>query len=485
MTTRTKSGGASVKDVLAMAKKRGAQVVDFRFTDLLGTWQHYTLHIGQLEEKTFSAGVGFDGSSIRGFQAIHESDMLLMPDPSSAFIDPMLNIPTLVLVCNISDPISQKLYSRDPRHVGRKAETFLVKSGIATGTLWGPEAEFFVFDNVQFDLSQNSCFYQIDSVEGAWNTGREEDPNLGYKIRNKEGYFPCPPTDTLMDFRSEVLLKCRSIGVECFLHHHEVATAGQCEIGVGAKPLTGAADQLMTFKYMLKNIAREKNKTVTFMPKPIFGDNGNGMHVHQSLWKSAANLFYDAKGYAGLSKLAMWYIGGLLKHAPALCAICSPTTNSYKRLVPGYEAPVNLAYSKRNRSASVRIPTYTALDPATEAKTKRIEYRPPDPSCNPYLAFAALLMAGIDGVQNKIDPGKPLEKDIFEMHGAELAKVPQVPGSLEEALKALEKDSDFLLKGGVFTEDLLDTWVAHKIKKEADFVRLRPHPAEFHLYYDC
>lgn len=480
-----KTKGMTPKDVLSLAKKKGAQVVDFRFTDLLGTWQHYTLHISELGENTFTAGVGFDGSSIRGFQAIHESDMLLMPDPNSAFMDPMLQIPTLVLICNISDPLSQKFYSRDPRYVGQKAEAYLVKSGLATGTLWGPEAEFFVFDSVQYELNNNSTFYKVDSVEAIWNSGRDENPNLGYKSRYKEGYFPCPPTDTLMDFRSEVLLKCREIGVQCFLHHHEVATAGQCEIGVGAKPLIGAGDQLMMFKYMLKNIAKQKNKTVTFMPKPIFGDNGNGMHTHQSLWKGSTNLFYDAKGYAGLSKLAMWYVGGLLKHAPTLCAICSPTTNSYKRLVPGYEAPVNLAYSKRNRSAAVRIPTYTALDAATEAKTKRIEYRPPDPSCNAYLAFAALLMAGIDGIQNKIDPGKPLEKDIFELGESELSKVPQVPGSLEEALKNLEKDNSFLLKGGVFTEDLLETWIAYKRKKEGDFVRLRPHPAEFHLYYDC
>ncbi len=475
----------NTKAVAALAKKHGAKVVDFRFTDLLGTWQHYTLHIDQLDDGTFASGVGFDGSSIRGFQAIHESDMLLMPDPDTAFIDPLLQVPTLVLICNISDPLTRKFYSRDPRHVGQKAEDHLIKSGIAGSTLWGPEAEFFVFDSVRFENNQNSCFYEIDSVEGIWNSGRDESPNLGYKPRYKEGYFPCPPTDTLMDFRSEVLLKCRSIGIDCFLHHHEVATAGQGEIGVGARALIAAGDQLIAYKYMIKNIARAKNKTVTFMPKPIFGDNGNGMHTHQSLWKGSTNLFYDAKGYAGLSKLALWYVGGLLKHAPALCAICSPTTNSYKRLVPGYEAPVNLAYSKRNRSAAVRIPTYTVSDPKVEARTKRIEYRPPDPSCNPYLAFAALLMAGIDGVQNRIDPGKPVDRDIFEMHGGELARIPQVPGSIEEALTHLEKDSAFLLKGGVFTEDLLEMWISHKRKKEADFVRLRPHPAEFHLYYDC
>ncbi|OGH58060.1 MAG: type I glutamate--ammonia ligase [Candidatus Lindowbacteria bacterium RIFCSPLOWO2_12_FULL_62_27] len=474
------------KDALAMARKAKAEVVDYRFTDLLGTWQHVSNHISELSEKTFTAGVGFDGSSIRGFQAIHESDMLLMPDPNSAFIDPMLKHPTLVLICNIKDPISERFYTRDPRHVGMKAEAYLAKTGIATGTLWGPEAEFFVFDNVQYDLGTNGTFYRIDSGEGVWNTGRDEQPNLGSKVRYKEGYFPCPPVDTLQDFRSDLMLRCRAIGiVSCYLHHHEVATAGQCELGLGAKPLTAAGDQLIAYKYMVKNIARERGKTVTFMPKPIFGDNGNGMHTHQSLWKGATNLFYDAKGYAGLSKLALWYVGGLLKHAPALCGFCSPTTNSYKRLVPGYEAPVNLAYSKRNRSASVRIPTYTAMDPVAEAKSKRIEYRPPDPSCNGYLAFAALLMAGIDGIQNKIDPGKPLEKDIYELSPGEAAKVPQVPGSLDEALSNLEKDHKFLLKGDVFTEDLLETWISYKRKKEADFVKLRPHPAEFHLYYDC
>ncbi|MBI4177943.1 type I glutamate--ammonia ligase [bacterium] len=473
------------KSVLDMARKARAEMVDFRFTDLLGTWQHITFHIGQITEKIFAMGMGFDGSSIRGFQAIHESDMLLIPDPATAFIDPLLEHPTLVLICNIKDPVSSKFYSRDPRHIGQKAEAYLTQSGIGNGSLWGPEAEFFVFDSVQVDLQSNSASYRVDSVEGIWNSGREEHPNLGYKVRYKEGYFPCPPTDTLLDFRSEVLLKCRSIGADCYLHHHEVATAGQGEIAVGAKSLVSAADQLMAFKYMIKNIARARNKTVTFMPKPLFGDNGNGMHTHQSLWKGATNLFYDAKGYAGLSKLALWYVGGLLKHAPALCGICSPSTNSYKRLVPGYEAPVNLAYSKRNRSAAVRIPTYTVMSAADEAKGKRVEYRPPDPSCNAYLAFSALLMAGLDGIQKKIDPGKPLEKDIFELGKVELEKVPQVPGSLEEALRNLEKDSEFLLKGGVFTEDLLETWISYKRKKEADLIRMRPHPAEVHLYYDC
>ncbi len=478
--------GATPKDALAMAKKAGAEIVDLRFTDLMGTWQHVSNHISELTEKSFEFGFGFDGSSIRGFQAIHESDMLLMPDPATAFIDPMLEFPTLVLICTISDPLTGKYYTRDPRSIAQKAEAYLNKTGIANGSLWGPEAEFFVFDSVQYDLGQNGTSYKVDSVEGIWNTNRDEHPNLGNKIRNKEGYFPVPPTDTLQDFRSEVLLTCRKLGiVSCYLHHHEVATAGQGEIAVGAKSLTAAADQLVAFKYIMKNIAKKKGKTVTFMPKPLFGDNGNGMHTHQSLWKGITNLFYDAKGYAGLSKLAMWYVGGLLKHAPALCGLCSPSTNSYKRLVPGYEAPVNLAYSKRNRSAAVRIPTYTVRNPAAEAKGKRIEYRPPDPSCNPYLAFSALLMAGLDGIQNRIDPGKPLEKDIYELSGAEAAKVPQVPGSLDEALRNLERDHDFLLKGDVFTPDVIDTWISYKRSKEVDFVRLRPHPAEIHLYYDC
>jgi len=472
----------NAKEAVEMAKKAGIKIVDYKFTDLIGTLQHISYAADKMKESTFENGIGFDGSSIRGFQAINESDMLLLPDPTTAFIDPALKIPTISFLCNVKDPVTGKGYAKDPRSIAQAAEEYLKKTGIATESWWGPEAEFFVFDHIRFDVRQRMSFYEIDSKEGIWNSGDdgEEEANLGYKIRNKEGYFPTPPTDTLQDFRSEAILKMIAAGLDIDLHHHEVATAGQGEIGVGVRSLTAAADQMALYKYILKNVGREHGKSVTFMPKPLYGDNGTGMHTHQSLWKDGKPLFFDEKGYGLISQLAMWYIGGLLKHAPALCAICNSTTNSYRRLVPGYEAPTNLAYSARNRSAAVRIPMYS-----TDPKQKRIEYRPPDAASNPYLAFAALLMAGLDGIKNKMDPGKPLDADIFELKGDEAKHVPQVPGSLEEALNALKADHAFLLEGGVFSQEFVDTWIAYKTVKEHDFVRLRPHPAEFVLYYDC
>ncbi len=472
----------NAKEAIELARKSGVKIVDYKFMDLVGTLQHISYSVEKLKESVFEEGIGFDGSSIRGFQAINESDMLLMPDPTTAFIDPVLKVPTISFLCNVKDPVTGKGYKKDPRSIAQAAEEYLIKTGIATESWWGPEAEFFVFDNVRFDVGQRSSFYEVDSEEGIWNAGKNggEEANLGYKIRNKEGYFPTPPMDTLQDFRSEAILRMMEAGLDIDLHHHEVATAGQGEIGVGVRTLTSAADQMALYKYILKNVGREHGKTVTFMPKPLYGDNGTGMHTHQSLWKSGKPLFHDPKGYGCVSQLALWYIGGLLKHAPALCAICNSTTNSYRRLVPGYEAPTNLAYSARNRSAAVRIPMYS-----NEPKQKRIEYRPPDAASNPYLAFAALLMAGLDGIQNKIDPGKPFEADIFELHGEEAKAIPQVPGSLEEALDALEKDNAFLTKGGVFSKEFIETWIDYKRKKEHDFVRLRPHPAEFFLYFDC
>ncbi|HOW27802.1 MAG TPA: type I glutamate--ammonia ligase [Elusimicrobiota bacterium] len=481
-TNKSKMKPTNSREAVEFAKKSGAKIVDYKFTDLMGTLQHISYTIDTLKEKVFAEGIGFDGSSIRGFQAINESDMLLMPDPTSAFVDPVLKVPTVSFLCNVKDPMTGKGYAKDPRSIALSAEQYLMKTGIATESWWGPEAEFFVFDHVRFDVGQSASYYELDSEEGIWNTGKDatEQSNLGFKIRNKEGYFPAPPTDTLQDFRSLAVLSMIEAGLDIDLHHHEVATAGQGEIGVGVRTMIPAADQLVLYKYILKNIARQHGKTVTFMPKPLFGDNGTGMHTHQSLWKKGQPVFFDAKGYAGLSKTALHYIGGLLKHAPALCAFCNSTTNSYRRLVPGYEAPTNLAYSARNRSAAVRIPMYS-----NDPKQKRVEYRPPDAASNPYLAFSAMLMAGLDGVLNKIDPGKPLDVDIFELSDEEARSIPQVPSALDQALEALEKDHAFLLKGNVFTKEFIETWIEYKEKREFDFVRLRPHPAEFYLYYDC
>jgi glutamine synthetase len=465
------------KQVLEFAKTKEARQLDIRFTDLPGLWQHVSYPISQLSEDSFEEGFGIDGSSIRGWAAINESDMLLIPDPVTAGMDPFFEVPTLTMVGNVEDPITRQKYERDPRHIAQKAEKYLKSTGLADTAYFGAEAEFFIFDNVCFDQNQHEGYYHIDAEEGRWNSGRREN-NLGYRPRYKEGYFPVPPTDHYQDLRAEMVETLIQVGIDIECHHHEVATAGQCEIDQRFDTLVKSADNMLLYKYVIKNVAVQYGKTVTFMPKPLFGDNGSGMHTHQSLWREGKPLF-AGDGYAGLSQMALNYIGGLLKHARALAAIIAPTTNSYKRLVPGYEAPVNLAYSRRNRSAAVRIPMYSA-----SPKSKRVEFRPPDPSANPYLAFAAMLMAGLDGVINKIDPGEPLDKDIYDLSPEEMKSVPSMPASLEEALAALEDDHAFLLKGDVFSEELLETYIAYKLKNEADAVRLRPHPYEFALYYD-
>jgi len=466
------------KQVLDMAKENRARIVDIRFMDFPGVWQHFSVPISELEEASFEDGYGFDGSSIRGWKPIDASDMLVIPDPSTAVLDPFYEVPTLVLIGNIVDPITRESYSRDPRNIAKKAEAYLKSTGVGDTVYIGPEAEFFIFDSIRFESSRNISFYEIDSVEGIWNSGREEDPNLGYKPRHKEGYFPVPPMDKFQDLRTEMMLTLEKIGIDVECQHHEVATAGQAEIDMRFKPLLEMGDQLVWFKYILKNVANRHGHTVTFMPKPIFEDNGTGMHTHISIWKDGNPLFAGDK-YAGVSQEALYAIGGILKHCKALCAFTNPTTNSYKRLVPGFEAPVNLAYSSRNRSAAVRIPMYS-MSP----KAKRIEFRTPDPSCNGYLAFSAIMMAVLDGIENKIDPGDPLDKNIYDLPPEELAEVDSAPGSLEEALLALENDSDFLLKGDVFTEDVIEKWIEYKTENEINAVNLRPHPHEFFLYYD-
>jgi len=466
------------KEVLEFAKKNGVKMVDLKFMDLPGTWQHFGVPISQLEEDSFEDGYGFDGSSIRGWQPIHASDMLVVPDSETAIMDPFASVPTLSLICNIVDPVTKESYTRDPRFVARKAENFLKSTGLGDTANFGPEAEFFILDDVRFDQTSHSAFYYIDSVEGCWNTGREENPNLGYKPKHGGGYFPCAPTDSTAAIRVEMVQVLESLGIEIEAEHHEVATAGQAEIDMKYMPLVAASDQLMWFKYVVKNVARNNGKTATFMPKPIFEDNGSGMHTHISIWKDGNPLFAGDR-YGGLSEMAMHFIGGILRHAPALCALTNPTTNSYKRLVPGYEAPINLVYSSRNRSAAIRIPLYSA-----SPKAKRIEFRTPDPTCNSYLAFSALLMAGLDGVENMLDPGEPLDKNIYGLPPEELANIPAAPGSLEEALDYLEKDHEFLLKGDVFTPDLIQMWLDYKRETEIEAIRLRPHPYEFHLYFD-
>jgi len=467
------------KDVLAFAKEKKIEIVDLKFVDVPGLWQHFSITTSELHEDLFNEGIGFDGSSIRGFQTINESDMLLFPDPETAMLDPFSALPTLSLICNIRDPLTGQEYTRDPRYVARKAEKYLQSTGIADTSYWGPEIEFYIFDNIRFDQSYNYGFYFIDSEEGAWNTGDELRPNLGYKPRYKEGYFPVPPMDHLQDVRSDMVRTLEKCGVVVEIHHHEVGTAGQSEIDLKYTTLTKMADQVLLYKYIVKNVARRHGKTVTMMPKPIFQDNGSGMHTHQSLWKKGKNVFYDKKGYALLSDTARFYIGGLLKHASALCGFIAPTTNSYRRLVPGYEAPINLAYSQRNRSACVRIPTYSSSE-----KARRLEFRTPDPSCNPYYAFPAMLMAGLDGIKRKIEPPAPIEKDLYELPESEAKKIKSMPGSLDQALDALERDHDFLLEGNVFTPDVIETWLAYKRKREVDAIRLRPHPHEFSLYFD-
>jgi len=472
--------GTSPADVIRRAKEAGVQIVDVRFTDLPGTWQHFSIPLKELEEDTFTDGLGFDGSSIRGFQAINESDMLLLPDPASAFVDPCLQVPTLSLTCDVVDPITREPYSRDPRYVARKAEAFLKKSGVATTAYFGPEAEFYIFNSVRFDQNAHEGYYHIDSEEGIWNSGTNGAANLGHRPRHKEGYFPVPPTDRLQDLRSKIMLAMIASGIEVEVHHHEVGTAGQTEIDMRYNTLTRMADQVMMYKYIVKNVCAANGYTATFMPKPMFGDNGSGMHVHMSLWNGTNNLFFDKNGYALISDSARWYIGGLIKHAAALLAFAAPTTNSYRRLVPGYEAPINLIYSQRNRSAICRIPMYS-----TSPKAKRLEFRAPDPSANPYLTFAALLMAGLDGIKNKIEPPKPMDVDLYDLEPAERKHVKNTPGSLLESLQALEADHAFLLDGGVFTQDLIDTWLTMKRVKDVDAVALRPHPYEFFLYYDA
>jgi glutamine synthetase len=470
-------------EVIAYAKEQGIEFVDLRFCDLPGLMQHFSAPIHQLTEDVFTEGFGFDGSSIRGFQEIQESDMLLLPDPDTAVIDPFRTRKTLNLNCFVHDPLTGEAYSRDPRNIARKAEAYLVSTGLADTAFFGPEAEFFIFDSAHYGQTMNSAFYEVNSDAASWNAVNRENLdgslNRGYKPRVKEGYFPVPPADHFQDLRSEMVSALEGAGVEIEIHHHEVATGGQAEIDMRFDTLLRVADKLMLYKYIVKNVAWQGGKTVTFMPKPLFQDNGSGMHTHQSLWKGGEPLFYDGDKYAGLSDMARWYIGGLLRHAPAVLAFAAPTTNSYKRLVPGYEAPVNLVYSQRNRSAAVRIPLYSK-----SPKAKRLEFRCPDPSCNPYLAFAAQMMAGLDGVQNRIEPPAPVDKDLYDLPPEELAKVPQVPGSLPESLDALEADHDFLLAGGVFTPDLIETWIEFKRINEIDAIRLRPHPYEFHLYFD-
>src|SRR5260221_283136 len=465
-------------EVTKFIEKQGVKLIDFKFADLLGTWQHFSTTLTDYSEDIFTDGLGFDGSSIRGWRVINASDMLVIPDPATAWVDPFNTEPTLSFICTIQDPITREPYDRDPRGVAEKAEAYLKSTGIADTAYFGPEAEFYIFDDVRFDYTANSSFHSVDSAEGIWNTAREEFPNLGYKIRHKEGYFPVSPSDTLQDIRNEMCLEMEKAGIPIERQHHEVGTAGQAEIDIRFSSLKQMADNMMYYKYITKNVAKKYNKVVTFMPKPLFADNGSGMHTHSSLWKDGKPLFAGDK-YAGLSETALFYIGGLLKHAPALTAITNPTTNSYKRLVPGFEAPVNLAYSSRNRSAAIRIPTYSP-----SPKAKRAEFRPPDPSCNPYLAFSAMLMAGLDGIENRIEPGEPLDKDIYGLSPEELKGVPKMPGSLEEALSELKKDHAFLLKGDVFTEDVIEAWIENKVERELNPVRLRPTPLEFALYFD-
>jgi len=475
-----------VQKVADLIKKNNIQIVDLKFTDLPGLWQHFSIppkdmvDFDDLPGSIWVDGIGFDGSSIRGFQEIQESDMILIPDPATARVDPACSVPTLSVLCDIVDPVTRDPYSRDPRGVAKKAEAYLKSTGLADTSYWGPELEFFVFDDIRYDQNEHEGYYHIDSIEGQWNTGTNTQPNLGYKPRYKEGYFPVPPHDTLQDIRSEMVLEMEKVGITIEVHHHEVATAGQNEIDMRYAPLTQMADNVLWYKYIVKNVARKHGKVATFMPKPLFMDNGSGMHTHQSLWKNGKPLFFDQKGYALTSEMCRWYAGGLLRHAPALMAFCAPTTNSYKRLVPGYEAPVNLVFSARNRSAAARIPMYT-----NNPKAKRIEFRPPDPTANPYLAFSAMLLAGLDGVQKKMDPGAPLEKNTYELSPREERRLKTVPGSLDESLRALEADNEFLRRGNVFTDDVIETWLSYKRENEIDPVRLRPHPWEFHLYFDA
>ena len=466
------------REVLAFIREKEVTAVDLRFMDFPGTWKHFTIPAEMLDDKSFEDGLGFDGASLRGWQAINESDMIVSPQPETLFLDPFRNDITMVMLCNIQDPLTKEDYSRDPRNVARKAVNFMKQTGIADAANFGPSVDFFVFDDVKYDQNTHSAFYYLDSVEGSWNSGRDERPNLGRKIPQRQGYFPCPPTDQTHDLRSEMMRAMIACGMTVESHHHERSTGGQGVIDVRYGELVPTADNVLKYKYVVKNVARKHNKTATFMPKPLFEEFGSGMHVHLSLARNGKNLFAGS-GYSGLSEIAMYSIGGLLKHAPALCAFTNPTTNSYKRLVPGFEAPTALAYSQRNRSAAVRIPVYSS-----RPDSKRIEYRMPDGSANPYLAFAAILMAMLDGVRNKISPGQPLDKDIYDLPAEQLKDVPKPPGTLDDALMALEKDHDFLRQSDVFTEDVIETWIRFKREEEVAAIRLRPHPYEFALYYD-
>lgn len=467
-------------EALSWAREAGVRQLDVKFVDLVGGWQHFSIPLGKVSPENLLEGFGFDGSSIRGFQKIHESDMVLLPDLSTTFLDPFNTVPTLSVTCTVHEPVSLAPYSRDPRQVALRAERYLSRTGIATTSYWGPEVEFYVFNSLSFDQTSHSGFYVIDSEEGIWNSGRNGTANLAYRPRTKEGYFPVPPTDKLQNLRSEMVEKLIAAGVDVEAHHHEVGTAGQSEIDIRFSTLTDAADKVLTYKYVVKNTAAAHGLVATFMPKPIFQDNGSGMHVHQSLWDEDENLFFDPSGYGMLSDTARHYVGGLLAHAPALLAFVAPTTNSYRRLVPGFEAPINLVYSQRNRSACVRIPTYSDC-----ARARRIEFRPPDPSANPYLAFAAMLLAGLDGIERGLEPPTPIDRDLYELDGAEKAGVKSTPGSLGEVLEALEADHEFLLKGDVFSPELIGTWVDYKREHELDPVQVRPHPYEFFLYHDC
>jgi glutamine synthetase len=479
--TAAGAGAQTAAEVLAFAAERGVEMVDLKFVDLPGSWQHMTLPLGALDEGDFVSGLGFDGSSIRGFQEIHESDMLLIPDPTTGFIDPYYTRPTLSLICSVADPVLGEPYARDPRYVAQKAERHLIESSIADVAYFGPEAEFFVFDHIAYEQREHRAFYEVDSAEGFWNTGRAAaGSNLAYKLRQQEGYFPVPPADSLANLRGEMVATMESLGIRCEFHHHEVASGGQGEIDMRFQPLLQMADQMMIYKYVVKNEAAKAGKTATFMPKPIFEEAGSGMHVHQSLWKGGEPLMYGDGGYANLSDLARRYIAGLLTHAPALLAFCAPTTNSYRRLVPGYEAPINLVYSARNRSACVRVPMYHEAP-----KTKRIEFRSPDPTANPYLAFSALMLAGLDGIRRGLDPGEPLDADIYELAPERLARIGTVPSSLEASLDALEADHEFLLEDDVFSSDLIEAYIRYKRDAEVDAIRLRPHPWEFALYHDA
>jgi glutamine synthetase len=468
----------SAEDILRTINDQKIEMIDLRFTDLPGLWQHFSVPPSAVDLDSFAEGVGFDGSSIRGFQEIQESDMLVIPDPATAFLDPFAEAPTMVLICNIRDPVTGQSYSRDVRYIAQKAENYLKATAIGDTAYFGPELEHFVFNEVRYDQGTNYGFYEISAAEANWDTAKANGAAVGHKLRPKEGYFPVPPADLLQDARTEMVTTLEGIGIPVEAHHHEVATGGQGEIDMRFTTLTRMADNVLIYKYVVKNVARRRGMTATFMPKPLFGDNGSGMHVHQSIWQRERPLF-AGEGYAGSSDMMRHYIGGLLKHAPALLAICAPTVNSYRRLVPGFEAPVNLGYSQRNRSAACRIPMYSP-----NPKAKRVEFRCPDPSCNPYLAFAAMLMAGLDGIQNRINPGDPIDKNLYDLPPEERANVPSAPGSLDEALAALEDDHQFLLKGDVFTRDVVETHLRYKRSREIDEMRLRPHPYEFFLYYD-